>query len=175
MLSFRLVLLFGLFTSSVLSGRAQVYDGDLDSKIFLGYSTVGGSPAVDLKWEDGFGDYVSMGWCFQYLLTNSSKVYYDSPKVDRFIERFEPGISFNGHFFQSLITEANVDIYTGIYISFKSLALQAGAKYNFSERFGIYAHVQQGFSNSAFGEGGDILNRYGKKLIISGGLTFSII
>jgi hypothetical protein len=169
----RISVLLLLFTSITFSSHSQVYDGQLDKKMFLGFASVGGSPGIDLKFEDGLTDYLSMGWCFQYLLTNSDKVYDEFPIVDKFIEKFEPGICFNGHFFQSLITSANVDLYAGGYISFKSLALQTGVKYNFSERLGVYGQMQQGLSNSAFGKGGDILNRYGTRLTITGGLTYN--
>lgn len=169
----RIPVLLLVFAFNVFPAHSQVYDGQLDKKMFLGYAAVGGAPGIDLKFEDGLTDYISMGWCFQYLLTNSTVHYNELDAVDKFIEKFEPGICFNGHFFQSLITHANVDIYAGCYLSFKSIALQTGVKFNFSERLGVYGQVQQGLSNSAFGSGGDILNRYGKKLTITGGLTYS--
>jgi hypothetical protein len=172
-----LLLIIQLFTGNILI-KAQAYDGSIDRKLFLGYANVGGRSGAEFKYEAGYNDYFSGGINFAYLFNNTDTIYVDeTEKFTEFWYRCNAALIFNFHFLPDLSPSGNLDPYAGISLSFKSIGIQAGLKYNFSERFGCYGQILQSVSNSVIGistDPGDYTNNFGKKTYLSIGLTCNL-
>jgi hypothetical protein len=172
-----LLLIIQLFSGQILL-KAQAYDGSIDRKLFLGYANVGGLSGAEFKYEAGYNDYFSGGINFAYLFNNADTIYADeSEKATEFWYRCNAALFFNFHFLPNLSPSGKLDPYAGIYLSFKSIGIQAGLKYNFSERFGCYGQINQSVSNSVRSintNPGDYSNYFGKKTYLSVGLTCNL-
>ncbi len=172
-----LFLIIHLLTGFILV-KAQAYDGSIDTKVFLGYTNTGGKPGAEFRYENGINDFFSIGTDYICLLYKSGSKSYLEEKIELFIQRSDFGLYVNYHIFQNKITSSRVDPYVGAFVSFKSLGLQAGVKYNFSERLGLYGQFNQSFGNSFFGIGGtpdDFVNHFGKKASVAAGITYNFL
>jgi hypothetical protein len=157
--------------------KAQAYDGRIDRKLFLGYTNVGGNSGAEIKFEYGLNDLLSSGADFRYLFIETPPTTDQIEKSGNFFQKSDFGIFLNFHPLQTIKKSTKYDVYIGPYASLKSIGLQLGAKYNFTERIGVYINGIQSFGNSFFGIGGtpdDFTNNYGKKTYVSVGLSLNV-
>ena len=159
-----------LFGSVLLS--AQAYDGGGDEKIFLGYANVGGKSGVEAQYDIGINDLLSYGFCATVLAGTDKK---NDDNNNNAFNGFNLGFFLRFHFLEALKLKDKTDPYLGIDVSMKSLGLHAGVKYNFSDAIGMYAQIQQGFSNSFWNDNNDgYINYFGKKFGFNVGMTVSL-
>lgn len=157
--------------------QAQAYDGIIDKKIFAGFTKVGKNQGLEIKFETGLSDVISIGVGYKYLFYHAPPTEEYIDKVHYFIEKSDFGMLLNFHLFQKQISSTKYDIYAGVHVAFKSMGIHTGVKYNFSERIGVYFQVLQSFNDSFMGIGGspdDFVNNFGRKFSISTGLSFNI-
>lgn len=173
--------LAGIYQSSF----AQAYDGLGDRKIFAGYSNVGGKSGFGLQIDFGVGGLVSFGNSFTYLIKPDER--QTSESFDENFKFFD-GIDIGGyvrfHFNQPLQLNDNLDPYVGFDATIKSLGPHIGCKYNFTDTIGAYVQYSQSISSSYKGDHytqgdeydifDDNINFFGKKSVISLGLTFNL-
>lgn len=157
--------------------KAQAYDGRIDRKLFLGYTNVGGNSGAEIKFEYGMKDWLSSGADFRYLFIETPPTSDQIEKSGYFFQKSDFGIFLNFHPLQTIKKSTKFDVYIGPYASLKSIGLQLGAKYNFTERIGVYVNGIQSFGNSFFGIGGepdDFVNHFGKKTYVSVGFSLNV-
>ena len=65
---------------------AQAFDGSDDSKIYLGYTNVGGRHGVEIGYEEGINDFLSYGAKFTTLRYKDD----EGEKESRFLRLFRP-------------------------------------------------------------------------------------
>ena len=171
------ILIIILFFLIQFQSKAQAYDGVIDKKVIAGYTLVGDKSGMELKYDIGLSDLVSIGVGITHLFF-ATPTPADTPEnIEYFIEKSDFGAFLNFHIFQKLISAPQVDLYAGPDITFKSLGIHAGIKYNFSERFGLYFQASQSYSNSLYGVGDatdHTLNHFGKQFSIATGLTINL-
>lgn len=173
-LLFIFAITFFLFRTEI---KAQAYDGRIDRKLFLGYTNVGGYSGAEIKFEYGTNDLISTGADFRYLFIDTPPTTDQFEKSAYFFQKADFGIFLNFHPIQTIKKSTKFDVYIGPYVSLKSIGLQLGAKYNFTERIGVYINGIQSFGNSFFGIGGtpdDFVNNYGKKTYVSAGISLNV-
>jgi len=171
------VLIIILFFLIQFQSKAQAYDGVIDRKVIAGYTLVGDKSGMELKYDMGLSDLLSLGVGITHLFFTTPTPTDESDKIEYFIEKSDFGAFLNFHMFQKLINAPEIDVYAGPDLTFKSLGIHAGIKYNFSERFGLYFQASQSFSNSLFGLGDatdNPSNHFGKKFSIATGLTINL-
>jgi hypothetical protein len=171
------ILIIILFFLVQIQSKAQAYDGAIDRKTIVGYTLVGDKSGMELKYDMGLSDLVSLGVGITHLFFATPTPADTPDKIEYFIEKSDFGAFLSFHLFQKLIHVPKIDIYAGPDLTFKSMAIHAGIKYNFSERFGLYFQASQSFSNSLYGLGGstdDSSNHFGKKFTIATGLTINM-
>ena len=147
---------------------AQAFDGSDDSKIYLGYTNVGGKHGCELGYDEGINDYLSYGARFTIL---ANKVE-NNEEESRILDYSDFGFYFNFHWMEILKLPDQLDIYMGPMLSFKTASFQTGVRYNFSELFGLYASAQYNFFET-FKPRRDA-DVFPHKFAFSAGITISI-
>ncbi len=172
------VLVFSILLVNLQKVSAQAFDGKGDTKLFLGYANAKGYSAGQLKFEKGFSSLLSVGaaWTYFFIKEDSNTIGTDDP-ISGIFDKSEIGIFMNFHLNKPLRLDDKSDLYIGPYTSLKSTGVQGGYKYNFSERFGVYAEVSQGFFNvfDFSSETSSGSSSYKTRTLISAGLTINII
>jgi hypothetical protein len=156
---------------------AQAYDGGIDRKAIIGYTHVGDNSGMELKYDCGLSDLLSVGVGYTYLFFDTPVPADTQDKYTYFVEKSDFGLFLNFHLFQKQINTPEIDVYAGPDVTFKSLGIHAGVKYNFSERIGVYFQALQSFSNSLYGVGDSSIgttNLFGKQFAISTGFTINL-
>ena len=173
------------FAGLQFNANAQSYDGEGDSKIFLGYANVGGKSGVQVQFDYGLSDLVSYGMDVTILIKpddrESTDSFDDSFKA---FDSFDLGGFLRFHFSEPLNLSEKIDPYLGLDVSLRSIGGHAGIKYNFSEIIGVYVMYKHSFSSSITGDHkivaetydafDDNVNFFGKVGTISGGVTINI-
>lgn len=164
---------------------AQAYDGLGDTKIFAGYTNVGGVSGVDIQYDFGLSDLISLGGNMIILSKPDDREIVDN--FDRSLKAFDAvnlGIYMRFHFSEPLNLSEKLDPYAGFDFSMKSLGPHIGCKYNFSEVIGGYVQYSHSISSSVtgdhvvvgetYGHYDDNINFFGKKSAIALGITLNI-
>ncbi len=165
------------------SSQAQAYDGYGDTKIFLGYTNVGGNSGIEYQSDFGVNDLFSWGLQATYLI--NTKVDNDGvgyEKGFKFLDSADAGIFIRFHFLEALRLPKNVDVFLGGDITAKSLGAHTGFKYNVSNTIGFYAMYKQSFAPVLKGDitlsedrnGEPIPSFFAKKAALTAGVTFNI-
>lgn len=134
--SMRYLIITLLAMLCAIQSHAQAFDGDADRKIFIGFHQLHKSSGAEGGYERGLSDKISVGMKLAIL----QRSYQTEAEKEK-----ETGVNFslfaNYHFMDMLKLPDNFDIYAGAGLSFTSVDIHAGAKYNFSEVMGVYAEV----------------------------------
>ena len=144
---------------------SQAFDGDMDEKIHAGYLNVDGHSGVEMECVEGANDYLSYGFFARVLLGN------DVEKKNMGWADIGSAIYF--HWDELLKLTSKLDIHTGFQLSWQSGWITGGMRYNFSERWGVYARIQKGLFDVIHSKDFDYPYN-GRKLGFSVGLTFSL-
>lgn len=114
--------------------RAQAFDGADDHRVYVGYSHIGKLSGVELGYEEGFNDYLSWGIQANVLFTG------DKPDEEgKFLDAYDASFHCNFHWSEVFRLPSRFDVYTGVLVGLKTIGIGCGARYHFSENFGIYA------------------------------------
>jgi hypothetical protein len=169
------VIILTLLLIGNVSLFAQAYHGGGDEKIFLGYANVGGKSGVEAQYDEGINDLLSYGFCATVLAgINNGNKNDDNAYTFNALNGYNIGAFLRFHFLEALKLNRKTDPYLGIDVSFKSLGLHAGVKYNFSEVVGMYVQIQQGFSNSFWNNNNGRINYFGKEFGLGVGMTIDL-
>lgn len=147
-----------------LKVAAQAFDGDMDSRIHAGYLGMEGLSGVELELIDGLNDYLSYG--------GFARAVFDKDAESN-IRCLDLGASLYFHWDELLRLPDKLDLHTGFQISWQSGWVAGGLRYNFSERWGVYARAQKGLFDVLHSKEFD--NPFaGRKFGFSVGLTYSL-
>lgn len=127
-----LALLIGAFAN------AQVFTGKGDQKFQIGANIQDNATGVVATFDKGLGTNFSIGLVTGYLL-GVEEIAGEKPKFD---ERFDLRVRFNANIADVIGIEEKVDIYPGLGISLNNFGAHLGARYFFTEGFGIYSEFQ---------------------------------
>jgi hypothetical protein len=169
---------FSILILNVQKASAQAYDGRGDKKIFLGYANTKGYSAAQVKYEGGNSNLISMGATLTIFFIKDDSTYIGTDDgFAKILDRSEFDIFMNFHLNRSLHLDDKSDVYLGPFLSLQSSGIQAGYKYNFSERFGVYAEVSQGIYNifNFVTETSPSSSTYDTRTLFSAGITFNLI
>ncbi len=164
-LAFALTLAAMLFAVVPKAG-AQAFDGDDDFKAFAGYINVGGLSGGVVGIDKGANDWLSIGFAASYI----GKDKKDSE--DELRLRWDVMFTANYHWQEALKLPMPFDIYTGIHAGIRSVGVQGGMRYNFSETLGVYAEARQNIFNMVKSSG-DVDYYYYKKFCFGAGITIN--
>ncbi len=114
---------------------AQAYDGKGDSKFQVGANFQKDGSGINVTYDIGVGENISLGISSSYLLGVSDELDAD------FGDKFDIKARFNANLGNVFQLGDNVDIYPGLDLSLKNFGIHAGLRYFFSDGFGIYTEV----------------------------------
>lgn len=123
-----------------LGAFSQAYTGKSDVKGQVGFSTQNGGNGINLTFDQGVGENISLGLSTVYLL-NTTATVNGLPYTLKFKDAFDLKARFNANIGNVLQLPANVDVYPGLNIGTRNFGAHLGARYFFTDGFGIYTET----------------------------------
>lgn len=131
----KILLLAVLFTSVA---NAQVFTGKGNLKLHVGANIQDEGTGVTGSLDYGIGTNMSVGLSSIYLL-GVTDIAGDKPNVD---ERFDLRARFNANIADVFGIEDKFDVYPGLDLGLKNFGAHMGARYFFTDNFGVYSEIQ---------------------------------
>lgn len=129
----KILLIAFLFTGLV---NAQVYNGKGDMKLQIGANLQEDGTGIVVSTDFGLAENLSFGISGSYLLNTAT--YAGIPK---FKDRFDAKARLNAHLGSILNIDDNFDLYPGLNLGVKNFGGHIGARYFFSDSFGLYSEA----------------------------------
>ena len=112
--------------------NAQAFEGKGDQKFQIGANIQDEATGINVSFDYGLGDNISIGISSAYALGIDDRLDAD------FGDRFDLKARFNANLGNVLNVDENFDVYPGLSLSTKNFGGHLGARYFFSEGFGVY-------------------------------------
>ncbi|MEZ4793600.1 MAG: DUF6646 family protein [Gelidibacter sp.] len=129
----KLILLIAIL--SVAFANAQAFKGEGDNKLQIGANLQDAASGINVSFDYGLGENISVGVSSTYALGVKSELNAD------FGDRIDFKGRFNAHLGSILGVDDNFDLYPGLDLSLKNFGGHVGTRYFFSEGFGIFAEA----------------------------------
>ncbi|MGB6150950.1 MAG: DUF6646 family protein [Pricia sp.] len=114
---------------------AQGYSGKGDQKFQVGANLQDNGTGITASYDYGLGENISVGAVSSYSLGIGSEV----DKGAR--ERFDAKARFSAHLGPVMGVSDRFDLYPGLDLGLKNFGFHTGARYFFSEGFGVYTEL----------------------------------
>jgi len=118
---------------SVSFVNAQAYQGKGDNKFQVGANFQDKATGLNVSYDFGVGENISLGFSSTYALGIDDKLNAD------FADRFDIKARFNANLGNVVNIDENFDIYPGLNFGLKNFGGHLGMRYFFSDGFGIYS------------------------------------
>lgn len=128
-----LVLILVLLTAPFAG--AQAFSGKGDQKLQVGVNLQEHGSGINISFDHGIGENISLGVSSSYLLGVKDYINPD------FGDRFDLKGRFNANIGNVLNIDDNFDVYPGLNFSLKNFGGHVGARYFFSNGFGVYTEA----------------------------------
>lgn len=120
---------------SVSLVNAQAFKGKGDQKFQVGANFQDEATGLNVSYDYGLGENFSVGISSTYALGIDSRLDAD------FGERFDFKARFNANLGNVINVDDNFDVYPGLNLSLKSFGGHVGARYFFSDGFGVFTEA----------------------------------
>ncbi len=120
---------------SVSFVNAQAFKGSTDNKLQIGANFQDLATGINISYDYGLGENISVGVTGAYALSINNEL--DAT----FGDRVDLKGRFNAHLGSVLNIDENFDLYPGLNLGLKNFGGHVGARYFFSEGFGIFAET----------------------------------
>ena len=127
----KLFLFIFLVSTTIIS--AQSFIGKFDSKFQVGANVQNNGSGLNISYDYGLGENISIGLSSSYLLGVKDEIDAD------FGDRFDIKARFNANLGNVLAMDENFDFYPGLSLGLKNFGGHVGARYFFSKGFGLYS------------------------------------
>jgi len=128
-----ILLIIALVSVSLVN--AQAFDGKGDQKFQVGANIQDEATGINVSYDYGLGDNISVGISSSYALGIDSRLDAD------FGDRFDLKARFNANLGSVINIDDNFDLYPGLSLSLKNFGGHVGARYFFSDGFGVYSEA----------------------------------
>lgn len=129
----KIVLIAALLVLSF--GHSQVFEGKGDQKFQIGANFQDEATGINVTFDYGLGENISVGVSSSYALGIDDRLDAD------FGDRFDLKARFNANLGNVINIDPNFDLYPGLSLSLKNFGGHVGARYFFSDGFGIYTEA----------------------------------
>lgn len=129
----KVLFIFTLISVSLVN--AQAFSGKGDSKFQVGTNFQDNATGINLSYDYGIGENISLGLSGTYALGIKDEL--DAKTGDRFDIRAR----FNANIGNVLNAGENFDVYPGLSFGLKNFGAHLGARYFFTSGFGIYTEL----------------------------------
>lgn len=120
--------------------NAQAFTGKGDTKFQIGANFQNNATGIVVGYDHGMGENFSLGLSSTYALGVNKDLDAD------FGDRFDLKARFNANLGSVFQLGDNVDIYPGLNLGLKNFGGHLGARYFFSEGFGLFAEAATPFA-----------------------------
>ena len=134
----KLIVVAFLINISLVS--AQAYDGKGDSKFQVGANLQDNSTGINVSYDVGVGENISVGVSTTYALGIDKDLDAD------FGDRFDLRARFNANLGNVINADDNFDIYPGLSLGLKNFGGHLGLRYLFTDGFGLYTELNTPFA-----------------------------
>ena len=117
--------------------NAQAYKGKGDIKGQVGLTLQDGGTGIGISTDFGIGENMSFGIVAGYML-NADKIADVKP---RFEDRADLKVRFNANIGNVFKLDDNIDIYPGLHLGLRNFGGHLGARYFFTDGFGVYTEA----------------------------------
>jgi outer membrane protein G len=134
-----------LFLVTVLSAvlvNAQAFKGTNDNKFQLGASFQENATGINVTYDYGIGQNMSVGIAGAYALGLNKDMELGVDTTDR----LDVKVRFNANLGEVINVDDNFDVYPGLNLSLKNFGGHLGMRYFFSEGFGLYTEFNVPFA-----------------------------
>lgn len=128
-------LLLTVVLLSAFFAEAQAFYGKEDQKVAVGVDFQHNATSLHVAYDYGLGQNISLGLGTAYALGVPSDIDAN------FGDRFDLRARFNANIGNVLDIDDNFDFYPGLGFSLKNFGGHVGARYFFSDGFGIYSEA----------------------------------
>ena len=142
----KLILLLTILSVSLVS--AQAYKGKDDNKFQVGTNLQENGTGINVSYDYGIGENISFGISSTYLLGVADALLKNAvgdEKAD-FGDRFDVRARFNANLGNVINVGDNFDVYPGLSLGLKNFGGHLGARYFFTEGFGVYTELNVPFA-----------------------------
>jgi hypothetical protein len=129
----KLIVILCLLSISLVN--AQAFKGKGDHKLQVGVNLQDGATGLNVTYDVGMGENISLGVSTIYAMNVLEGL--DAS----FGDRFDIKARFNANLGSVLNIDKNFDFYPGLSFSLKNFGGHIGARYFFSDGFGIYTEA----------------------------------
>ena len=129
----KLLVIVAVLTVSL--SNAQAFQGEGDNKFQVGANIQDAATGIFISYDYGLGENMSVGLVSTYALS-----VHDAIDAD-FGDRIDVKARFNANLGSILNVDENFDLYPGLNLSFKNFGGHIGARYFFSQGFGIFTEA----------------------------------
>ena len=129
----KLITLVILLSMSFAS--AQVYQGKGDRKFQVGANVQNNGTGINLSYDIGIGENMSVGVSSTYILGIDDVLNAD------FGDRFDIRARFNANLGNVINVDDNFDVYPGLSLGLKNFGTHLGLRYLFTDGFGVYTEL----------------------------------
>ena len=120
--------------------NAQAYTGKNDNKFQVGLNAQDNGTGINVSYDYGAGENISFGFSSTYLLGVEDMINAD------FGDRIDIRARFNANLGNVFNVSDNFDIYPGLSLGLKNFGGHLGARYFFTDGFGIYTELNTPFA-----------------------------
>lgn len=114
---------------------AQGYSGRGDQKLQVGANLQNNGTGITASYDYGLGENISIGATSSYVLGINSDIDKGAP------ERFDVKARFSAHLGPVIGISDKFDLYPGLDLGLKNFGFHTGARYFFSEGFGVFTEL----------------------------------
>ncbi len=141
-------LFFLLTILSVSLVNAQAFIGKNDNKFQVGANFQDNGSGINVSYDYGIGENISIGLSSTYLLgvDDALKNNDDDDLNAGFDSRFDIRARFNANLGNVINVGDNFDVYPGLSLGLKNFGGHLGARYFFTDGFGIYTELNVPFA-----------------------------
>ena len=125
---------------SVSFAHSQAFAGKGDNKFQVGANLQDNGTGLNLSYDFGIGENISVGFSTSYLLGVNDNIDPD------FGERVDLKARFNANLGNVINIDDNFDIYPGLNLGLHNFGGHLGARYFFSDGFGVYTEFNAPFA-----------------------------
>lgn len=143
----KLLIVLIILTVNLLS--AQAYKGKGDVKFQVGANLQQNGTGIMGSLDFGLGENISIGIASAYLLGVDKRFDEDEMKdvpVAEFGDRFDFRGRFNANLGNVINVDDGFDVYPGLYVSIKNFGGHLGARYFFTQGFGVFSEISIPFA-----------------------------
>ncbi|WP_431133393.1 DUF6646 family protein [Psychroserpens mesophilus] len=129
----KLCFIIALVSVSIVN--AQAFKGKGDQKFQVAANFQDEATGLNVSYDYGLGENISVGVSSTYALGIDSRLDAD------FGDRFDLEARFNANLGNVINVDDNFDVYPGLNLSLKNFGGHVGARYFFSDGFGVFTEA----------------------------------